>query len=313
MKAILHYRASPGFREQIRRNAPSWLDVVVVDEDDIATLSRNLRDADVLLHVLEPVTAEMLCLAPQLKLIQKIGVGVNTIDLDACKARAIAVANMPGTNSQAVAELALALLFATLRRIPLLDRAVRNGQGWSLGRETFDASGEVAGKTVGLVGYGEVPRRLSPVLKALGAQVIYSDLNKSDASDGWRTLSELLAESDIVSLHVPLTNETEHLIDSETIAKMKDGAVLINTARGGLVDERALASALKSGKLRAAGLDVLETEPANKASPLLALENIVTTPHIAWLTKETIERSLSVAFENCGRVREGENLLHRVA
>ncbi|HET7634558.1 MAG TPA: NAD(P)-dependent oxidoreductase, partial [Burkholderiales bacterium] len=169
MKAVLQYRASSGFRKRLRELAPDWLDITVVNETDRAIFQEEMRDAEILLHVLEPVTAEIIARAPRLRLIQKIGVGVNTIDLDNARSRSIAVTNMPGTNSQAVAEMTLLLMLAALRRIVQLDRATRHGQGWNLKPEVFDRVGELCGRTVGLVGYGEVPRRLAPALQALGA------------------------------------------------------------------------------------------------------------------------------------------------
>lgn len=314
MKAVLQYRAGPGFRDQIAALAPDGLDVVVVDEADEALFTAEMRDADVLLHVLKQVTADVIAAAPALKLIQKIGVGVNTIDLDAARAHGVAVANMPGTNSQAVAEMALALMLATLRRIPLLDRAMRDGRGWALDAATFDTAGEIAGRTVGLVGYGEVPRRLAPVLATLGADVIYAARGeKPDAVGERRDLDVLLAEADIISLHLPLTDDTARMIDAAAIDRMKPGAVLINTARGGLVDEDSLHAALTSGRLAAAGLDTVTEEPAHASNTLFALENVVVTPHIAWLTPETLARSLGIAFENCLRIGAGEDLLNQVA
>jgi phosphoglycerate dehydrogenase-like enzyme len=313
MKAVLHFRASPGLRAMLMRQTPDWLTVDVVEEPDTEGFSRAMAEAEALLHVLEPVTAEAIAAAPMLKLIQKIGVGVNTIDLEAARTHGVAVANMPGTNSQAVAEMTLALMLATLRRVPLLDRATRNGDGWSLADHTFDEAGEIAGRTVGLVGYGAVPQRLAPVLQALGAKVIYSNRSEPPGAVGERrSLAELLAEADIVSLHIPLVGETEKLIDIAAIARMKPGVVLINTARGGLVDEQALVAALHSRRIAAAGLDTFVVEPAGGDNPLFALDNVVVTPHIAYLTPETFERSLGVAFENCRRVREGEELLHQV-
>jgi phosphoglycerate dehydrogenase-like enzyme len=313
MKAVLQYRASPGFRAQIEAARPGWIDVAVVDEADRETFAREMADADVLLHVLERVTAAAIDGAPKLRLIQKIGVGVNTIDLEHARAKGIAVANMPGTNSRAVAEMTLALMLAALRRIAYFDPRMRAGQGWSAELDSFDGLGEVAGRTVGLVGYGEVARILAPILKAMGARVLYTATARKDDAEGeWRTLPQLLRESDIVSLHLPLVTETERLIDASALAAMKTGAVLVNTARGGLVDEPALVAALKSGKLRAAGLDVVTVEPAPAGNPLFDLPNVVLMPHIAWLTPETLSRSLGIAFENCRRLRDGEPLLHRV-
>jgi phosphoglycerate dehydrogenase-like enzyme len=314
MKAILQYRASPGFVRQLEAAAPEWLSVEVIDEADRERFARAIGSAEVLLHVLEPVTGEVIARARQLRLIQKIGVGVNTIDLAAARARGIAVANMPGTNSQAVAEMSLALMLAALRRIPFLDRMTRAGQGGSVPAHTYDRIGEIAGRTVGLVGYGEVPRRLAPVLQALGARVIYtSPRPKPDAAGQWHPLAELLRLADIVSLHLPLTPQSTRIINAQSIGQMKPGAVLINTARGGLVDEPALLAALQDGRIAAAGLDVLDEEPARIDNPLLGLDNVVLSPHVSWLTPETLGRSIGIAIENCRRLACGEPLLHQIA
>lgn len=316
VKALLQYQPSPGFRRLLAERGCDWLEIVVVEECDLERFTREMIDTSVLLHVLEPVTASVLAAAPELRLVQKLGVGVNTIDLQAARERKIAVANMPGVNSQAVAEYTLALMLATLRLVPFFDRETRAGRGWQTELERFDRSGEIGGRTVGLLGYGAVATSLAPVLAALGAKLLYT--TRSDRPDVPRALGQrvpletLLARSDIVSLHVPLTRETRHMIDAAALRRMRPGAVLVNTARGALVDEDALCRALRSGRLRAAGLDVFSREPVASQSPLLTLPNVVVSPHIAWLTPETLERSMSVAFENCRRLRDGEPLLHRV-
>lgn len=313
MKALLHYRASPGFRRSLDALRPDWLSLAVVDEAESARFRAELADTDALLHVLKPISAEDIAAGPRLKLIQKIGVGVNTIDLDAARKHGAAVCNMPGTNSQAVAEMTLMLMLAALRRVSVFDPETRAGRGWTADLAQFDGIGEIAGRTVGLIGYGEVGRRLAPVLAALGATVLYTATKpKPDAQAAWRTLPALLGESDIVSLHLPLTRDTEKLIDASALAAMKPGAVLVNTARGGLVDEPALIAALRSGRLRAAGLDVFAAEPIDPTNPLFQLQNVVVMPHIAWLTPETLERSLVIAFENCRRLKEGAPLLNRI-
>ena len=272
-----------------------------------------MRDCEVLWHVLEPITAAHMNAAPKLRLIQKIGVGVNTIDLEAARANGIAVCNMPGTNTRAVAEMTLMLMLSALRRGAMLDRATRRGEGWSLDAAIQDDLGEIAGKTIGLVGFGGVPRLLAPILRAMDAQVIYTaTAPKADCADDFRCLPELLGEADILSLHVPLTPETERMIDRAAIDAMKPGAILVNTARGGLVDQTALVAALKSGKIRAAGLDVFDPEPVPADDPILALDNVSLTPHLAWLTAETLERSIEIALENCRRLDDGRDLLHRV-
>jgi phosphoglycerate dehydrogenase-like enzyme len=176
-----------------------------------------------------------------------------------------------------------------------------------------DGIGELGGRVVGLVGFGAIPRLLAPVLIALGCRVIYTTRQPlSDTLGEWRTLDALLAEADIVSLHLPLTTETEALIDQAALARMKPGAILINTARGGLVDQVALVAALRSGHLAAAGLDVFAHEPPALDDTLLTMPNVVLTPHIAWLTTGTFDRSFAMAAENCRRLGAGEPLLHRV-
>lgn len=291
--------------------------VVVIPEDgDENTFKRDLQDAEVLLHILKPVTEEILEGAPHLRLIQKIGVGVNTIDLEAAKSHGVMVANMPGTNTQAVVEATLMLMLAALRNLAGFDPACRAGNGWStegVSQEQRNTLGELAGRTVGLVGGGAVASRLVGPLQALGAHVVYTNRSgRSDLNIVRRDLDDLLEESDVVSLHIPLTPETQGLIDQSALARMKSGAILINTARGGLVEEGALAEALMDGHLQAAGLDVLTEEPPPPDNPLLAMNNVVLTPHVAWLTQETLRRSFDVALENVRRLRDGRNLLHRV-
>lgn len=311
MKAVLHYRASPGFRAAL--DAIEGVSVAVIDEDDIDGFSREIADADVLLHVLKPVTAAMMDQGPALRLIQKIGVGVNTIDRDAAVARSIAVCNMPGTNSQAVAEMALALMMAVLRRVTVFDPETRAGLGWSPDPAVLDQIGEISGRVVGFFGFGASAARLAPALEALGARVVYTARSpKSGREAQFRELKDLVAEADILSLHAPLTDETRGLFDAAMLGRMKAGAILINTARGELVDEAALHAALSSGRLAGAGLDVFAREPVDPANPLLKLPSVVVMPHLAWLTPETLQRSMGVALENCRRLAAGETLLNRV-
>lgn len=310
MKAVLQYRASPGMRRQL---AALNLPTVVVDETDKDSFAREMRDAEILLHVLEPVTAAVIDAAPRLKLIQKIGIGVNTIDLDTARRRGVAVCNMPGTNTQAVAEMTLLLMLATLRRLTELDRLTRAGRGWVLDPAMADDFGELSGRTVGLAGFGGVARRLLPVLEALGAKVFYTSRKPApDLPTQFRPFRELLPIADVLSLHLPLTPETTAIIDAGALSAMKQDSVLINTARGQLVDEAALFDALTVGHLRGASLDVFACEPVRANNALLSLPNVVASPHLAWLTAETLERSLAVIAENCRRLGSGELLLHRV-
>jgi phosphoglycerate dehydrogenase-like enzyme len=314
MKAVLHHRVSDTVAARFSFAAPAWLDVVPVSQRDESRLQIELADAEVLLHVLEPVDATTLAKAPALQLIQKLGVGVNTIDRRAAAIRGIRVCNMPDVNSQAVVEATLALILGTLRKLVVLDVATRGGEGWALPIDCTDDVQEICGKTVGFVGYGAIPQRLAPVLKALGARLLcFSRNGLPDGISEPVSFRQLLAESDILSLHLPLTAQTRQMVSAHAIAAMKPGAILINTARGELVDEAALAHALASGKLRGAGLDVFANEPLPPSSPLRRLSNVVLTPHTAWLTAETLDRCLLLAIENCTRLRDGLPLLNEIA
>lgn len=303
---VLHARPSPGFHAAVDA---IFGEGVVTHVDEADPLDSVAADISVLLHVLTPVTPEFISSAPRLKLIQKLGVGVNTIALDTARQQGVAVCNMPGTNSQAVAEMALSLMLAVLRRTPFFDARIREGQGWSVDPAELDSVGEVAGRVVGLVGMGQSAQRLAPVLAALGAKVVYTARSEHDVPYTYWPLDRIVAEADIVSLHIPLTDDTRAAIDP---LAMKRGAVLVNAARGELVDESRLVDALASHHLRGAGLDVFVQEPVLPANPLLALPNVVLAPHIAWLTPETLSRSLGIAFENCRRLGAGEPLLHQV-
>ncbi|MEW5863854.1 MAG: NAD(P)-dependent oxidoreductase [Pseudomonadota bacterium] len=300
MRIVFHFDGSEALRAKV-----AALGVELCPENDEAAFARLLPEVEVLWHVLKPVTAEAIARAPRLKLVQKIGSGVNTIDVEACRARGIAVCNLPGTNSRAVAEMTLLLMLACLRRLRELDAAVRRPSGWHEAWQLQDRFGELSARTVGLVGYGAVPRILRPILEALGARVRYWSRSASSAD-----LNTVISQSDIVSLHLPLAPETERIVDP---LAMKPGAILVNTARGGLVDEGRLLAALRTGHLSAAGLDVFAHEPVAPDHPLLSLPNVIASPHLAWLTPETIERSLGAALENVRRLRAGLPLLNRIA
>lgn len=311
VRVLLHCDVGPTLAARLEALESDELTIVSVGARDEAAYQRAAPEAEVLWHLLTPVDAARIARSPKLRLVQKIGVGVNTIDLDSAKARGIAVCNMPGTNTRAVAEMTLALMFAALRRLKMFDAGVRSGQ-WAPSPQRSDGIREIAGSTVGLVGYGAVPQLVAPMLEALGARVLYFARMPVAAAGEWRALDDLLRESDIVSLHLPLTVETERLIDERRLGLMKRSAILVNTARGDLVDQPALVDALRTGRLGGAGLDVLAVEPPDEGEAMFALENVTLAPHIAWLTDQTWERSLNVALENCRRLAAGEPLLHRV-
>jgi phosphoglycerate dehydrogenase-like enzyme len=315
LMVVCHLEAGPWLSVRLAEVAAREnLDMIVVAERDVQGFEAALARADVLLHALVPVTAQHIANAPSLRLIQKVGVGVNTIDLDAARDRGIPVCNMPGSNSRAVMEATLLLMLACLRRLPYFETRIRRGDGWNWPPAVQDSLGELSGRTVGLAGYGTVPRLLAPVLVAMGARVIYESRSEKPDAVGTRVdKATLLANSDILSLHMPLTDETRHWLDREALWLMRPGAILVNTARGGLVDEAALVEVLRGGHLRGAGLDVFEKEPVSIDNPLLGLDNVVLVPHLAYFTVETLERSLTIALDNISRLREGRELGHRVA
>lgn len=285
----------------------NWLDVRYCAEDDDDTFYRELPAAEVIWHVLRPLSASDLRAGLKLRLVHKLGAGVNTIDVAAAASLGIAVANMPGANAPSVAEGAVLLMLAALRRLTELDRLTRAGRGWPTDPSLGETVRDIGSCTVGLVGYGNIARRVETIVAAMGATVVHTS-TRDDGTAGWRPLRQLLAASDIVSLHLPLTDATTGLLDRDALAVMKKDAVLVNTSRGPIVDEAALTAALRDGGLAAAGLDVFAVEPVPPDNPLLALDNVVVTPHVTWYTADTMRRYLTMAVDNCARLRDGAEL-----
>jgi phosphoglycerate dehydrogenase-like enzyme len=288
-----------------------WLDVRYCAEDDDDTFYRELPEAEVIWHVLRPLSGEDLERATRCRLVHKLGAGVNTIDVDTATQRGIAVANMPGANAPSVAEGAVLLMLAALRRLPALDAATRAGAGWPSDPTLGETVRDIGSCTVGVVGYGNIAKRVETIVTAMGADVLHTS-TRDDGHAGWRPLPELLAASDIISLHLPLTDRTTGLLDAAALALMKRDAVLVNTSRGAIIDEAALVDALSAGLLAAAGLDVFAVEPVAVDNPLLALDNVVLTPHVTWYTADTMRRYLAEAVDNCERLRDGKDLVNLV-
>ncbi len=284
-----------------------WLDIHYCAEDDDDTFYRELPQAEVIWHVLRPVSATDLERAARCRLVHKLGAGVNTIDVDAASRLGIAVANMPGANAASVAEGAVLMMLAALRRLPELDRATRAGTGWPSDPSLGETVRDIGGCTVGLIGYGNIAKRVETIVTAMGADVLHTSTG-DDGHPGWRTLPDLLAASDIVSLHLPLTAQTSNLLDAAALALMRPSAVVVNTSRGPIIDEDALVDALSGGRLAAAGLDVFAVEPVPADNPLLSLDNVVLTPHVTWYTADTMRRYLAEAVDNCRRIRDGRDL-----
>ncbi|ORV97546.1 2-hydroxyacid dehydrogenase [Mycobacterium kyorinense] len=310
MRVLAHFVPGPQVLDFVAPEG-GWLDIRWCAGDDDNAFYHELPDAEVIWHVLRPLSGDDLRGAPKLRLVHKLGAGVNTIDVQAATELGIAVANMPGANAPSVAEGAVLLMLAALRRLPVLDRLTREGRGWPSDPQLGETVRDIGGCTVGLVGYGNIAKHVGQIVAAMGATVLHTS-TRDDGLPGWRTLAELLAASDIVSLHLPLTASTHHLLGRDQLAAMKPGAVLVNTSRGELIDEAALVDALRSNGLAAAGLDVFAVEPVPPDNPLLRLDNVVLTPHVSWYTADTMRRYLIEAVANCCRLRDGQQLAHVV-
>lgn len=312
LRVLAHFVPGPSVLDFLAPET-DWLDIRWCRDspEDDETFYRELPEADVIWHVLRPLPEADVARATRARLVHKFGAGLNTIDVDAATERGIAVANMPGANAASVAEGTLLLMLAALRRLPVLDRATRDGHGWPPDPQLGETVRDIGACTVGLVGYGNIARRVERIVAAMGATVLHTS-TRDDGTPGWRPLAELLAVSDIASLHLPLTAATDGLIDRAALATMKPSAVLVNTSRGPIVDEVALADALREGRLAAAGLDVFGVEPIPPDNPLLSFDNVVLTPHVTWYTVDTMRRYLVEAVANCRRLRDGQPLAHVV-
>ena len=283
--------------QQILRDAGARIEFMA-DPITEASLAERFAAGPVEAVVLrgsKPFTARVLAAAQGLKIIAKNGAGIDSVDLAEAARRGIAVAVAAGANADAVAEHAIALMLALVRDLRRLDLKLRQG-GWEgtawLGRD-------FRGATVGIVGYGSIGRSAARLAAALGARVVV--LRRTGDADGFEVetdLDALLARVDILSLHCPLTERTRHLIGRRELALMKPGALLVNTARGPVVDEAALVDALRSGHLGGAGLDTFEVEPIAADNPLLGLDNVIVTPHVAGVTRDAALRVATMTARN---------------
>lgn len=279
------------------------IDPIPIDAPDA---DARLATADIVLVREAPLPAGRIARLQRCRAIVRYGVGVDNIDLEAATSRRIYVANVPDYGSHEVAEHALALILAVARRVPRRDREVREG-AWGLGARQPIA--RLAGSTLGLIGFGRIAETLWRKASGLGFRAtLVSDPERSTLPDGVRRvpLDVLLKEADIVSLHAPLTDATRHLIDRDALAKMRDGAILVNTARGGLIDEAALIAALEAGKLHGVGLDVFEEEPLASGHPLRTQPDAVLTDHTGWYSSSSLDELQRGAAAEAARVLQGD-------
>ncbi len=279
-------------------------------------LELHLAAAEGLLSMLTLTVDEaLLARMPRLRVVSNMAVGVNNIDVAACSRRGIPVGHTPGLLTAATADLTLALLLALARRLPDASQAARNGQ-WLTWRPTDWLGRDIEGKTLGIVGLGRIGAAVARRAQAFGLRVVYHNRRHSPLADElgvtWLFLDDLLRESDFVCLHVPLTEETERLIDARALRLMKSSALLINVARGPVVDTPALVRALADGWIAGAGLDVTDPEPLPPGHPLYQLPNCLILPHIGSATEETRRRMAEMAAANLLAGLAGRPLLHSV-
>ena len=267
----------------------------------------RIGDAEIIFINKFPVTAKLLDACPSVKLICVLATGYNVVDCQAAKERGITVCNVPAYGTAAVAQFTISLLLELCHRIGHHSEVVHQGKWCACPDFCFwdTPQMELAGKTLGIIGYGRIGQAVARIAEALGMKILaYTRTPKS--GNEYVDLDTLLAKSDVISLHCPLTPDNTELINESTIGKMKDGAILLNTARGGLVKELALADALKSGKLRGAAVDVVSTEPISTNNPLLTAPNCIITPHMAWAPIESRQRIIDCTYQSIRSYLEGK-------
>ena len=284
-------------------------DLVTYDRVAPEDVIPAIENADAVFTSKVKLTKEVIEACPNLKFIGVTATGYDNIDLDAAKARGIAVCNVPAYSTESVAQHTFALLLESLSRVGAYSEQVRGG-AWQASRDFCfftEPMEEIAGKTIGLIGFGHIGQSVARIALAFGMRVLVCVPHPKAGWDDVRfvTLDELLADSDVVSLHCPLTGENRGMIGEAAIAAMKRGVRVINTARGPLVDENAMAAALESGKVAGYMADVLGEEPPAHGSPLLGMKNAILTPHVAWAPLQTRQRLLNIVVGNVAAFAKG--------
>lgn len=277
---------------------------------DKQEIIERIGDAEAILTNKTPITADVLKACPQLTYIGVLATGYNVVDLAAAKEEGITVTNIPSYSTNAVAQATFALLLEVTNQVGHHNRSVHQGD-WQTSKDFSywqTPLMELAGKTIGLIGYGAIAQAVATIAHAFQLKVIYFNHRPKPAQADWAkqvSLAELYQEADIISLHVPQFPETEKMIDRTALAQMKSSAILINTARGGLIDEAAVAEALQTGQIAALAADVVSKEPIAADNPLLQAPNCYLTPHIAWAPVETRRRLMGIAVANLSGFKAG--------
>ncbi len=297
-------------------------EVQVYERTPQSLINERLKDVQIVLTNKTPITEQVFSENPGIKMVAVLATGYNVVDIEAAKRRGIAVCNVPTYGTDAVAQFVFALLLALSHRVELHNHSVKAGE-WTKHTDFCywkTPMFELANKTIGLVGFGRIGLKTAEIALAFGMKVLAFDTNPKNDFESHPTLKNamdvgslqrvtldlLLDQSDVVSLHVPLFESTKHIINSESLSKMKRGAYLINTSRGPLIDEVALCSALQNGHLAGAALDVVSVEPIEATNPLLDAPNLILTPHIAWAPIEARARLMATVVDNVAAFLAGK-------
>lgn len=321
MKNILltnHYPSGPyGI---VKNELPGGFNLLMLEENSQECIEAMVHQADyILASGRVKINKTVLDKADKLKMIQRTGVGLDSLDLDIIRERNIPLYVNQGVNAESVAEHTILLMLACLRKLPLIHKNTANGiwKKQAQGVQTY----ELRGKTVGLVGMGNIAKNVVRLLSGFGVTILYYDAYRLSLEKElelgltYCEYEELLIQADILSLHCPLTVDTKKIVDKHAISIMKDGVILVNTARGGLIDMKALIDALKLQKVAFAGLDVFDMEPLPQEHPIMKMENVILTPHIGGITKDSFRQMMHDAMRNIdafdkGNLSEIEAYLH---
>ena len=311
MKAVFldRYALNPGDLDTSRTvtlcDSVSFFDRTETFEETV----ERIGDSEIVVLNKVPITKEVLQACPSIKYITITATGYNIIDTEACRKAGIWVSNVPGYSTDSVSQHIFALLLEITNHVADHNAAVNRGRWQECPDYTFSVSSltELAGKTIGFIGMGAIGTKAAKIAQAFGMNTVCYHSSRELGNCPHLSFDELLGVSDVICLTCPLTHDNTDIINKDSIAKMKDGVIIINTSRGGLIDEDALAKSLVSGKVSAAGLDVLKTEPPRNSSPLIGAPNCILTPHIAWAPHETRARLLYETEENILAFLRGEH------
>ena len=303
-----HYEGKPA--EIIKSAVPDGFELEMLESVSQQELEGKVKEADYLLVSGRlKINRTVLGNAQNIKMIQRTGVGLDSIDLEYIRNHDVPFYVNKGVNAQSVAEHTILLMLASLRNLVEINENTKRGI-WKKQAQGV-CTHELCGKTVGLIGMGAIGRKVAGMLKAFGAEVLYNDVSKMKQEDEnalgikFSTREEIIEKSDIISLHCPLTDDTRHMINDRAVNKMKNGVILINTTRGGLIDESALINGIKNGKIAGAGIDVYEKEPVDN-SEVLNLQNVITTPHIGGVTYDSFYQMMYQAMRNIEMFDKGQ-------